>query len=201
MAVSYGTELAKWVGFALIKRRQQRQDAEVIPGLFRRVRLNGTPTRCRATDTTATAETTEEGTSRRGMDKRDTEEIHGTAAMRDAELYLSHDPGLPTGLPPLEIRYDRTKTSHVPSTPGARVGAGRGADTHVILAGERLSSHHDGFLQVAPVVHWTNVSDDALRPHTVGACSDPKRSWTLSSFSFFEKRNTLATQPRTHPSD
>lgn len=189
--LGYGLQLARFVGFVLIKRRQQRQDAEVIPNLLRRPSLTSSSSPSAAVDTTKT------------MDKRDAEEIHGTAAMRDAEIYLSQL-GIPTGLPPLQICYDtyehsattpalasstprttatatttttaRTSSRADASNVGKRGGGGGGEGggargsilkgTHVITAGERLSSRHDGFLQAEPVVHWPNVPD-ANNPHTV----------------------------------
>ena len=105
--------------------------------------------------------------------------------MRDAELYLSQH-GVPKGLAPLTIRYDKpgavvlmvpssSSSSSASSGGGAkkparaaaeagRGGGGRG--THVIAAGERLSSRCDLFLQAAPVVTWHNLPN-ANRPHTV----------------------------------
>lgn len=138
-SLGYGFQLARFVGFALLKRRQQRVDQEwVTQTLFKRPPSVG-----------GSASRPHSG-ARGGMDKRDTEEMHGRGAMRDAEFYLSQQ-GVPTGLPPLEIRY---------SAHGAK------EKTHVITAGECLSSRCDSFLQLAPVVRWDNVQD-AMRPHAV----------------------------------
>lgn len=97
----------------------------------------------------------------------------------------------------------RADTSDVEKRGGDGGGQGGGArgsvlkGTHVITAGERLSSRHDGFLQAEPVVQWPNVTD-ANEPHTVrsphGAVAllTPREQLVRVIFYFIHSHDGLA---------
>jgi hypothetical protein len=183
-SAGYGAQLATWVGFALVKNRQLRRDAEALGGILflpasaaRHARRGASgvqgevPPPARAF-----------GGGRRPIPRTpspppvDHDPRQGPATMRDAEVYLE-TLGIPSGLPPADVLY------HLPRAVASPDAVRRGRATVVVeveraggrqtadpptafkalTPGERFSSRRDAFLQAAPVVSWRTLPNARAR--------------------------------------